>query len=500
MANPPWSGNSLPGHQLWVDLPPKYLHCILVSGLGASTTLTCACLGLALTTRGWRMRKRRESKLICGLFLCLAVAAVSSCAAHSSGGGGGSNNSGCPTNACRGNNNQCYACATGFCVEITGPGQDCSSQSGGVYCCQSDTVGGMTPNPPTAVASVSTGGSGNTGSGGSGSIIMPAPVGMVTGTPRYTEASAAKQRGVEPAQAQPQPANPGTGGAGCANGAAWICVPGGCCDPSITTTPSTCCPAAGACCTDNVYYCDYLTGECGYTCDPGDFDCGDGNCCASGEQCCAGGECCPEGTQCSPNGGCELPPTACEVDCGDYCCPNGSSCASGGMCEIVIEACPTDSVDCGTYCCESGSQCDGRGGCSLPNGGCGDGVDCGDYCCANGSQCDGNGGCSSTEPSPTCGDGICDPSEFGVCADCSDAQGFDCGDGTSISPDLACNGNYDCANGADEDASICSDETSCCVATNGCPGETGNNCGETCCCCPTAQACCPDQSGCCAAP
>jgi hypothetical protein len=74
--------------------------------------------------------------------------------------------------------------------------------------------------------------------------------------------------------------------------------------------------------------------------------------------------------------------------------------------------------------------------------------------------------------------------------------GFDCGDGSSISADIACNGTPDCAGGQDE-GDMCYDPTSCCQATQGCPGETGSSCGGTCCCCGAGEACCADWSGCC---
>jgi len=458
------------------------------------------------------------------VLILLACVLLEACFSH--GGGGGSSN--CPTNSCKGSNNECFSCATGSCTLTSGANQDCSGAMNGVMCCQLAGLGAPTPNPPTQIASGNNGtagtSTGGTGSGTAGTGSSNAGTGSNTTTEAGLQKRSAannaslgetmqgEQRGVEPTAAAME------SGAGCANGAAWICVPGGCCDPSVTTTPTACCPAAGACCTDTTY-CDYLTGECGYTCDAGQVDCGGGVCCPSGSTCmanvcqlppgcaadeqdCGDGYCCPRGSSCVGGGQCELPgcPSG-YLDCGEYCCETGSECGGNGLCTItiVVEACPNDSVDCGSYCCETGSTCDGRGGCSLPNGGCGTDLDCGDFCCPQGTTCGANGECLSG--SATCGDGICDPSEIDVCVDCAGGNGgFDCGDGTSISPDLVCNNASDCANGADEDFAICSDTTNCCVATNGCPGETGNDCGATCCCCGVGEACCADLSGCCASP
>jgi hypothetical protein len=76
--------------------------------------------------------------------------------------------------------------------------------------------------------------------------------------------------------------------------------------------------------------------------------------------------------------------------------------------------------------------------------------------------------------------------------------GFDCGDGTCVSPAIVCNQIPDCMSGADEDSETCGRESSCCMATQGCRSETGFACRGTCCCCPEGQACCANTAdGCC---
>jgi hypothetical protein len=195
--------------------------------------------------------------------------------------------------------------------------------------------------------------------------------------------------------------------ASCGDGSAFICSPGGCCGPGVTSTPSACCPTA--CCTNTVY-CDYQTGGCGYTCQAGEQDCGDGTCCPSGTTCSAGaclspptcqageqdcgnGTCCPGGSTCTING-CEMP-GSCEpgqVDCGnDFCCEQGDSCAGGGQCETM--ECASGQQDCGNgYCCAAGATCVGGGQCEEP--GCEPGmVNCGDYCCEAGDSCGSSGQC-----------------------------------------------------------------------------------------------------------
>lgn len=217
----------------------------------------------------------------------------------------------------------------------------------------------------------------------------------------------------------------------CTDGSTWICSPGGCCGPSVTSTPSACCPAG--CCT-NTTYCDYWTGGCGYSCESGEIDCGNGNCCPRGSTCsssntcilppscddseidCGDGYCCPADTSCG-DGNCEI---AAECpsgyfDCEDgYCCPDGSTCAGGGDCE-QLEECPVGYEDCGDdYCCPPGATCTGDGECEQP--GCGeDEVDCGEYCCNAGDVCEGSGQCRKpgcAEHEKDCGDGWCCPSDM----------------------------------------------------------------------------------------
>ncbi len=53
--------------------------------------------------------------------------------------------------------------------------------------------------------------------------------------------------------------------------------------------------------------------------------------------------------------------------------------------------------------------------------------------------------------------------------------GFDCGDGTCIAADRACNRAQDCANGSDEADAVCGNPDNCCTATRVCPGETGSS-------------------------
>lgn len=64
-----------------------------------------------------------------------------------------------------------------------------------------------------------------------------------------------------------------------------------------------------------------------------------------------------------------------------------------------------------------------------------------------------------------------------------------CADGFPICAELVCNGTVDCADGSDEDPSICGEQSSCCQATNGCPGESGTECSAECCCCDFGEVC-----------
>ncbi len=114
------------------------------------------------------------------------------------------------------------------------------------------------------------------------------------------------------------------------------------------------------------------------------------------------------------------------------------------------------------------------------------------------------GDCSAPETctdlgSVVVGDGQCDGETTGEPPMTPEDCGFDCGDGTCIAADRACNRAQDCANGSDEADAVCGNPDSCCTATRGCPGETGASCANSCCCCPSGQACCPNPAdGCCA--
>lgn len=75
---------------------------------------------------------------------------------------------------------------------------------------------------------------------------------------------------------------------------------------------------------------------------------------------------------------------------------------------------------------------------------------------------------------------------------------FRCGDGRCIASDHVCNRIKECADGSDEEPSVCERPVSCCVDTRGCQGETGSGCGRTCCCCPGGAMCCKNpERGCC---
>ncbi len=75
---------------------------------------------------------------------------------------------------------------------------------------------------------------------------------------------------------------------------------------------------------------------------------------------------------------------------------------------------------------------------------------------------------------------------------------FTCNDGAVVCAEFVCNSGNDCADGSDEDPSICGEQSGCCVATAGCPSETGTSCGETCCCCGINEICDRDnpENGC----
>lgn len=323
--------------------------------------------------------------------------------------------------------------------------------------------------------------SGSIGTGKSSPEQFPATRRSYAGTPATQRSAAsmampASVQGVSAVTTFGSPTTRGTSAAGiasadsasCGDGSAFICLPGGCCGPGVTATPSACCPSA--CCTDTVY-CDASTGGCGYSCSADELDCGDGSCCPAGTHCagpgqcesdapscpdgttdCGDGSCCPSGSQCGGGGSC-LGPSSCApgtIDCGDEsCCPNGSSCTGAGECEQP--GCDEGLVSCGDYCCTAGDQCLGAGECGPP--GCDEGeLDCGGgYCCPDGTQCDGDSCMELPEPEqpdppevsqPPISGGDCDTADL-LAALGTSSSGDPCVDGC-IQAALRCAGAAGC--------------------------------------------------------
>ena len=196
-------------------------------------------------------------------------------------------------------------------------------------------------------------------------------------------------------------------------------------DPVANDAPEKWCPAMTP----------YGDGDLGTPGAPNE-PCGGVDECPDGQMPCGNtGECLPNdffcnGTEECPNGEDELECLNCE----DQCEKDFNTCVTGGndfgQCAAESDLCY---ASCNNVDCPSGDVLNCFGNCS-PSGFLGDGV-CQEY--FNCSELNGDNG--------DCGN-------FG--GECN-AEEIDCGDGTCVPGNVACNGFKDCATGADESSDLC---------------------------------------------